>query len=169
MKTKYCAVCGSTKELQEHHFIPISIGGKDENNNIITLCILHHNFIHKMEGKLNHSQLIKNVKKHRLDNGLFAGGYMTFGYKANKVIGKYKTRNGYMSDIRKLEYDYGSIEYKILYDIMTLFDNNITTYREFSDFIFKKYKKRVWYTQIHKIKKREEKNINYWKSVKCTN
>lgn len=168
MKTKYCVVCGSIEQLQQHHFIPMSLGGKEEDNNIITLCTLHHNFIHKMEGKLNHNQLIKKTKEKRKRENCFAGGHLPFGYKAEKIIGKHKSRSGYVSNIRVLEYDYKSIDYKILYDIMTLFDNNTMTYREFDNFIFKKYKRKVHYTQIHRIKKREE-NLDYWKNIKCTN
>lgn len=168
MKTKYCVVCGSIKELQEHHFVPISLGGKNNNNNIITLCCLHHNFIHKMEGKLNHNKLIKNIKEKRKKDGLFLGGYLPYGYKVEKIVGRYKKRNGEVSNLRKLTYDYNSIEYKIVFDIMTLFDNK-TTYRQFADFLFKKYNKKIHFTQIYRIKKREEKNFNYWKNIKCTN
>ena len=51
-----CCNCGSTEDLQYHHIIPISIGGKDINSNMCCLC-------HKCHYKLHH-----NGKESKVDN-----------------------------------------------------------------------------------------------------
>ena len=42
-----CAKCGATKELQVHHRIRRSQGGKDLPSNLITLCAYHHRWVHE--------------------------------------------------------------------------------------------------------------------------
>nr|DAM36791.1 MAG TPA: NinG recombination protein [Caudoviricetes sp.] len=45
---KQCCICGSKIGLQVHHIISLDINDKLklENNNLITLCKLHHNQVH---------------------------------------------------------------------------------------------------------------------------
>ena len=163
MKTKYCAVCGVKKELQNHHFNPISLGGKDEDTNILTLCTLHHNFIHKMKLKLNHNQMVKNTKQKRIKDGFYTGGYMPYGYKKLQTFETKNARN-IKVDLVKIGFDYGSAKYKILCDIMSLYKNPIKTYREFQTYILKKYNIKVHYSHICKVRKNElKKNFEYWK------
>lgn len=38
MRHNQCAACGSTDNLQYHHLIPRSLGGSDNETNLITLC-----------------------------------------------------------------------------------------------------------------------------------
>lgn len=38
MRHNQCAACGSTDNLQYHHLIPRSLGGSDDETNLITLC-----------------------------------------------------------------------------------------------------------------------------------
>ena len=163
MKTKCCVVCGVEEELQNHHFIPISLGGKDEDTNILTLCTLHHNFIHKMEGKLNHNELVKKAKDKRTKNNLYNGGYMNFGYKKLQTFETQNGRNRKVISV-KIGFDYESTKYKILCDIMSLYKNPIKTYREFQTYILKKYNIKVHYSHICKVRKNElKKNFEYWK------
>ena len=42
-----CKRCGSTVELQQHHIVPKSLGGTDQDGRI-TLCKKCHDILHKM-------------------------------------------------------------------------------------------------------------------------
>lgn len=46
-----CCNCGSTQELEYHHVVPISLGGKNNNSNIVCLCYSCHQKIHYGENK----------------------------------------------------------------------------------------------------------------------
>ena len=55
-----CCNCGSKKELEYHHVVPVSLGGKDVNSNIVCLCYPCHQKIHYGESKHGlHSTVIK--------------------------------------------------------------------------------------------------------------
>jgi hypothetical protein len=41
-----CRFCGTTSNLHVHHVKYRSEGGKDESNNLITLCVDHHGTVH---------------------------------------------------------------------------------------------------------------------------
>ena len=41
-----CALCGSTRHLQIHHYIPRGKGGRDIPQNLITLCSDCHALVH---------------------------------------------------------------------------------------------------------------------------
>ena len=41
-----CAICGSTRTLQIHHYIPRGKGGTDSMHNLITLCDCCHAMAH---------------------------------------------------------------------------------------------------------------------------
>ncbi len=59
-----CCNCGSTKELEYHHIIPISLGGNDINSNMVCLCYPCHQKIHYGESKHGlHSTIIKKGLK----------------------------------------------------------------------------------------------------------
>ena len=38
MKLGFCALCGSTDNLEHHHVLPRSLGGTDDEDNLLTLC-----------------------------------------------------------------------------------------------------------------------------------
>ena len=55
-----CCNCGSKKELEYHHVVPVGLGGKDVNSNIVCLCYPCHQKIHYGESKHGlHSTVIK--------------------------------------------------------------------------------------------------------------
>ena len=55
-----CCNCGSKEELEYHHVVPISLGGRDTNSNIVCLCYRCHQKIHYGESKHGlHSSVIK--------------------------------------------------------------------------------------------------------------
>jgi 5-methylcytosine-specific restriction endonuclease McrA len=41
-----CRFCNTEENLQPHHIQYVSEGGKDETNNLVTLCFEHHRAIH---------------------------------------------------------------------------------------------------------------------------
>lgn len=51
-----CFECGATKDLQQHHVVPKSLGG----TKTITLCYHHHCLVHGIDGKgVDHSERTK--------------------------------------------------------------------------------------------------------------
>jgi len=44
---KRCRICSSTKGSSGHHLKSKGSGGPDVHNNLICLCLKHHNEIHK--------------------------------------------------------------------------------------------------------------------------
>lgn len=48
MKLNFCVACGSNREteLENHHLIPRSLGGADDDTNLITLCFECHGKLH---------------------------------------------------------------------------------------------------------------------------
>lgn len=46
MRLTFCALCGSTVDIEHHHFVPKSEGGTDDETNLITLCSEHHGIVH---------------------------------------------------------------------------------------------------------------------------
>jgi uncharacterized CHY-type Zn-finger protein/DNA-directed RNA polymerase subunit N (RpoN/RPB10) len=62
-KYHFCAACGREDDLQYHHLVPVSKGGKDEFENIIVLCGECHKKIHDQSydpEQKNHNQLVKD-------------------------------------------------------------------------------------------------------------
>lgn len=59
----YCYICHSTENLQLHHIIPLSHGGENIENNILTLCGECHGKVHNNEGlKLKREQIAEKKK-----------------------------------------------------------------------------------------------------------
>lgn len=75
MILNFCAVCGSTEDLNQHHFIPRSQGGDDKETNMLTLCYNHHNEIHNRayKDKVNHSKLTKEGLERAKKRGVVLG------------------------------------------------------------------------------------------------
>lgn len=65
-----CCNCGSNEDIEYHHIIPVSLGGKDIISNMCCLCRKCHSLLHfgrTLQG--NHSELIKNGIKEYRKNG----------------------------------------------------------------------------------------------------
>lgn len=45
---RVCWFCGSSKKLERHHVIPVSIGGKHLENNKVDICSDCHPKLHKL-------------------------------------------------------------------------------------------------------------------------
>ena len=50
MITDYCVACSNKNSLHNHHLVPRSRGGSDDETNLITLCGACHSRIHGMGG-----------------------------------------------------------------------------------------------------------------------
>jgi hypothetical protein len=62
MRLEFCAVCGRRDGLEQHHFVPRSVGGSDDEQNMLTLCAACHSTMHEMRvgRRLNHAATIKS-------------------------------------------------------------------------------------------------------------
>ena len=107
----HCANCGSTKDLEWHHIVPLSKGGHHIKSNTVCLCHKCHNLVHGKKGTgINHSELTKiGIEKARQEGkqiGLKTGTKLhTYkGDKIKKYIKKYsKDFNGDLSDEKCIE------------------------------------------------------------------
>lgn len=59
MRLEFCVACGTTNDLNNHHLKPKSLGGSDDDTNLITLCRECHGIIHGSEWENQHSNLTK--------------------------------------------------------------------------------------------------------------
>jgi hypothetical protein len=73
MKNDFCAACGSTKELHHHHLVPKSLGGSNEETNLITLCHECHAKVHEIAGWNNHNRLTKEALRKKKAEGQRTG------------------------------------------------------------------------------------------------
>lgn len=46
-KAEECKMCGAKERLVNHHIIPIELGGSNNLNNIVVLCISCHRKVHR--------------------------------------------------------------------------------------------------------------------------
>jgi len=61
MKHNYCVACGNTENLHQHHLVPRSVGGSDDESNLITLCNSCHGKIHGITKEWNLTKLTKEA------------------------------------------------------------------------------------------------------------
>lgn len=75
MRLSFCVACGSTDtaSLEHHHFVPKSLGGSDDDTNIITLCSPCHGRMHSVE-RLSISHLTKAALQAAKARGVTLGG-----------------------------------------------------------------------------------------------
>ena len=79
MKHDYCVACGQSENLNHHHLVPRSIGGSDDDSNLITLCGSCHAKAHQVKADWRHSELISKGMK-RIKSLGFNLGTANFGY-----------------------------------------------------------------------------------------
>jgi hypothetical protein len=60
MRLTFCVACGALDDLHQHHVIPRSAGGDDDESNVITLCRDCHFTMHerRSHGRYNHAQMV---------------------------------------------------------------------------------------------------------------
>ncbi len=68
-----CEKCGKKEKLNVHHVIPISWGGNNESNNLITLCFACHRAEHRflqqwivLFTKTNYDIIVNQLRNHEL-------------------------------------------------------------------------------------------------------
>ena len=54
---KACAFCGSVENLEEHHMIPLSMGGTNADENLIFLCYSCHKAVTAYQNKLRKTEV----------------------------------------------------------------------------------------------------------------
>ena len=59
MRLDFCVACSRTDDLNHHHLVPRSVGGLDDESNLITLCHECHGKIHNVERKPELGELIR--------------------------------------------------------------------------------------------------------------
>ena len=80
MKHDHCVACGQSENLNHHHLVPRSIGGSDDDSNLITLCGSCHAKAHQVKADWRHSELTSKAlqaKKARNEST----GYVAYGYQ----------------------------------------------------------------------------------------
>lgn len=85
MILNFCAVCGTTEDLHQHHIVPKYVApflkeGSDMyesyvNNETLTLCAYHHDIIHEVKRKRwdTHGNMVKQGLAKRRAKGLPMG------------------------------------------------------------------------------------------------
>jgi len=75
MILNFCAVCGSTEDLNHHHFTAKILGGSDDEKNILTLCYKHHCEIHNKPYRdvVNHRKLTRDGLQRAKERGVKLG------------------------------------------------------------------------------------------------
>ena len=75
MKLLFCVICGTNKNLEDHHIKPVSRGGDNHQHNFITLCEEHHEMIHQIRpGAWNdRKELIKIGREKAKQDGVKFG------------------------------------------------------------------------------------------------
>lgn len=80
MKHDHCVACGSTEHLTQHHLVPRSMGGNDEDSNLLTLCGSCHAKAHQVKADWRHSELTRKAMRHKQANGEYIGGAVPYGF-----------------------------------------------------------------------------------------
>ena len=73
MRNAECAACGATDNLQYHHLIPRSMGGSDDERNLITLCGECHAKAHGVRANWGHSELTRRGLEAAKARGVLLG------------------------------------------------------------------------------------------------
>ena len=80
MKHDHCVACGSTEHLTQHHLVPRSMGGNDEDSNLLTLCGSCHAKAHQVKADWRHSELTRKALQFKKSRGEKTGGQVPFGH-----------------------------------------------------------------------------------------
>lgn len=80
MRNHECAACGATDNLQYHHLIPRSMGGSDDETNLITLCGACHAKAHEVRTCWATSDLTRRALADKKTRGERTGS-VPYGYR----------------------------------------------------------------------------------------
>ena len=75
MRLNFCAACGDDdpSHLHQHHLVPRSRGGGDEETNTITLCVECHGKVHGRELHNGHNALVRLGQARARERGVRFG------------------------------------------------------------------------------------------------
>lgn len=76
----HCVACGQSGNLNQHHLVPRSIGGSDDDSNLITLCGSCHTKAHQVKADWRHSELTKKALSAKKARGERMGK-LSYGFK----------------------------------------------------------------------------------------
>jgi len=91
-KPHYCAACGTTDDLQYHHLVPQTLGGKTEPTNIIVLCAMCHQKWHRQNGSEHHNSLVKEGIERARERGIVVGRKPADAEKIMRLIAENSTQ-----------------------------------------------------------------------------
>ena len=95
MKLIFCVICGTNKNLEDHHIKPVSRGGDNHQHNFITLCEEHHEMIHQIRpGAWNdRKELIKIGREKAKQDGVKFGRKRQYEHLISDI--KYMRESGW--------------------------------------------------------------------------
>lgn len=85
MKYDHCVACGSTENLNHHHLFPRSLGGDDDDCNLITLCGDCHSKVHEVKANWKHSELTKKAMKEKKLRNEYTGT-VPYGFRCEDGV-----------------------------------------------------------------------------------
>ena len=80
MRHDHCVACGQSDNLNQHHLVPRSIGGGDDETNLLTLCGSCHAKAHSVQAEWRHSELTRKAIRHKQSQGEYIGGHTPYGF-----------------------------------------------------------------------------------------
>ena len=108
MKLDFCAVCGTTEDLQQHHIEPVILTGisrkDDTSDKEITLCAYHHSIVHGVAKfhRYNHKFLTKEgLKKVRKEGVTLGRPSKTTSTQKKEIINKLRDNQSVSSLARE--------------------------------------------------------------------
>ena len=83
MKRRFCVICGTNKNIEHHHIVPVCKGGDDHPHNFLSLCVEHHGMIHSARpGDWAHRKELQRIGIEKAKKkGKFKGRQPTIDYK----------------------------------------------------------------------------------------
>jgi hypothetical protein len=80
-----CNFCDETEGLEWHHIIPRSLGGSDDDFNMLLVCNIHHAILHGMTSRGNIRELTKRGLERAKARGVRLGASKDVIAKASKI------------------------------------------------------------------------------------
>jgi hypothetical protein len=112
MRLNFCVICGVDDDLNHHHVVPLSLGGQDCEENIITLCCTHHDWIHNIQRHRN-LKFIELVKAGQLKSNKpnrFGGRPPHSQEKINEIIKLWESGMSYRQIRSKLKISIATVQ-----------------------------------------------------------